>query len=187
MLTLQNEARRCREILTSLTADGDKSDQIFSQMNLTALIDSVIEEAGSPDVEVRKTFQYSDGREPVVYRKAEIIYGIGNLIENASDFAETAVDIDVTQSATEITIMISDDGPGFAPDLMSRLGEPWLTTRANKGSLTAQSGMGLGFFIAKTMLERTGAKIEISNKKHPLSGAVINLTWKREMFEIDGQ
>ncbi|MGC6472738.1 MAG: ActS/PrrB/RegB family redox-sensitive histidine kinase [Parvibaculales bacterium] len=187
LLTLQNEARRCREILTSLTADGDKSDQIFSQMNLTALIDSVIEEAGSPDVEVRKTFQYSDGREPVVYRKAEIIYGIGNLIENASDFAETAVDIDVTQSATEITITISDDGPGFAPDLMSRLGEPWLTTRANKGSLTAQSGMGLGFFIAKTMLERTGAKIEISNKKHPLSGAVINLTWKREMFEINGQ
>ena len=118
LLTLQNEARRCREILTSLTADGDKSDQIFSQMNLTALIDSVIEEAGSPDVEIRKTFQYIDAREPVVYRKAEIIYGIGNLIENASDFAKTGVDIDVTKNAQEIIIVISDDGPGFAPELM---------------------------------------------------------------------
>ncbi|MGC6512138.1 MAG: ActS/PrrB/RegB family redox-sensitive histidine kinase [Parvibaculales bacterium] len=183
--TLQSEARRCREILTSLTADGDKSDQIFSQMNLTALIDSVIEEAGSPDVEIIKTFQFFDDNEPMVYRKAEIIYGIGNLIENASDFAATAVHIDVTQSGTDVAIVISDDGPGFAPELMSRLGEPWLTTRANKGSMTAQSGMGLGFFIAKTMLERTGAKIEISNKKPPLSGAVISLTWQREMFEID--
>ncbi len=94
--TLQNEARRCREILTSLTADSDQSDQIFSQMKITALIDQTIEEAGQPMIEIEKEFIFID-EEPMVHRKAEIIYGLGNLIENAGEFARQKVVISVTQ------------------------------------------------------------------------------------------
>ncbi len=222
--TLQSEARRCREILTSLTADSDKNDQIFSQMKLSTLIDNVIEGAGSPDIEIKKSFRFINDIEPMVYRKAEILYGMGNLIENAAEFAKHTVSIEVVQDNHAISITIFDDGPGFAPELMSRLGEPWLTTRNHKASLTTQSGMGagmganmgagmganmgagmganmganmgagmgvdmrsgmgLGFFIAKTMLTRTGAQVSASNRRLPDTGAIVRLTWKREMFEI---
>ncbi|MGC6475904.1 MAG: ActS/PrrB/RegB family redox-sensitive histidine kinase [Parvibaculales bacterium] len=184
--TLQNEALRCREILTSLTADSDQSDQIFAQMKITALIDQTIEEAGQPMIEIEKEFSFID-EEPMVHRQAEIIYGLGNLIENAGDFARQKVVIRVTQDHHTLTIQITDDGPGFAPELLSRLGEPWLTTRASRGSVTAQSGMGLGFFIAKTMLERTGASLEVSNLIAPQSGASIKLVWPRDLLEISSE
>ena len=79
----------------------------------------------------------------------EIIYGLGNLIENAAEFATNAVTVAAQIEAQRIEICVSDDGPGFANDILPRLGEPWLTSRPASGDMTAKSGMGLGFFIAK--------------------------------------
>lgn len=184
LTSLQTEAQRCREILTSLTADSDQSDSIFAQMKLSALIEDVINEAGDPNIQITRNMTLCDAEEPLVRRQPEIIYGLGNLVENAAEFATSEVIISVTQTAQNISIRIEDDGTGFAPDVLARLGEPWLTTRPAHNNLTAQSGMGLGFFIAKTMLERTGARLTVVNKKPPHQGAVVMLDWSREALEI---
>lgn len=182
--TLRHEAQRCREILTSLTADSDQSDSIFAQMKLSTLIDDVIHEAGNVKPSIKRTMTLFEKQEPLVRRQPEIIYGLGNLVENAAEFAHAEVVISVTQTEQNIKISIEDDGPGVAPDMMARLGEPWLTSRPARNNLTAQSGMGLGFFIAKTMLERTGASLVVRNKKPPQTGAVIMLVWARTALEI---
>ena len=90
-------------------------------------------------------------------------------------------------SAREVTITISDDGPGIAPDVMDALGDPYITTRpARQFEQVADgkpTGLGLGFFIAKTLLERSGATVDFENRSYPDRGAVIRVRWERTDFE----
>jgi two-component system sensor histidine kinase RegB len=84
--------------------------------------------------------------------------------------------------AVEVTI--SDDGPGFAPEVMARIGEPYVTTRQrNAGQAEEPAGLGLGFFIAKTLLERSGATLTFENRPIPGRGAVVRVRWRRQDFE----
>ena len=184
--TLRHEAQRCGEILAALTADGHHSDKVFSQMKLSALIDDVIHEAGDPAMPIKRDMNLGGADEPQMRRQPEIIYGLGNLLENAAHFARTHIVLSVAVDDTHITIKIADDGAGFAPDILARLGEPWLTSRPrNKRGGDFQQGMGLGFFIAKTMLERTGASVQASNKPPPETGAVILVRWPRAAVEME--
>ena len=125
-------------------------------------------------------------QEPVLSRRPEIIYGLGNLIENATDFAETIVSISAFYSDTYIEVTIEDDGPGFQTDILQRLGEPYTTERQTK------TGMGLGFFIAKTLLERSGARVIVTNlpasdtdRARKFMGARVQLKWPRDGFQSD--
>ena len=87
------------------------------------------------------------------------------------------------RDATSITIEVRDDGPGFSPEILSRLGEPYVTTRPGaEGSRTGHIGMGLGFFIAKTLLERTGALVTFENGRP--RGALVTARWTRERLEV---
>ena len=111
---------------------------------------------------------YKSGAGPVpeVLRQPELIYGIGNLIANAADFAAKNVWVSGRYSSEEVVIEIADDGPGFQPDILARLGEPYNTTRARGGDEDddeGQTGMGLGYFIARTLLLRSGGRIEARN------------------------
>jgi two-component system sensor histidine kinase RegB len=113
---------------------------------------------------------------------------LGNLIENAVDFARLRVEIFVHWSATEVSITISDDGPGFASEVVDRIGAPYVThrkpeTREPDDDGVASFGLGLGFFIAKTLLERSGAVLTLRNQAPPMHGATIVLTWGRGDFE----
>jgi two-component system sensor histidine kinase RegB len=121
------------------------------------------------------------GAPPVFPRSVGLLYGLGNLIENATDYARETVRIDTEWDHASITVVITDDGPGFAPELTARLGEPYLTSRPRdpQGSDAHQSGgLGLGIFIAKTLLERTGARLSFGNAK--ASGhARVTVTWPR--------
>ena len=122
-------------------------------------------------------------------RNPAIRYGLGNLIENAVDFANTRVEILAQWTADEVSITISDDGPGFAPEVLDRIGAPYVThrrpgTRGPGGDDDdAAFGLGLGFFIAKTLLERSGATLTLTNQAPPLHGATITVTWSRAEFE----
>ena len=117
-----------------------------------------------------------------------ITYGLGNLIENAADFATTRVDVEARWSASEITITVRDDGPGFSQDIIDRLGDPFVTSRKGYGpgdpgdAAGRHEGMGLGFFIAKTLLERTGAQVTFYNGKP--RGAVVSARWARATVEV---
>jgi two-component system sensor histidine kinase RegB len=114
---------------------------------------------------------------------------LGNLIENAVDFAVNTVTIDATWTANEVKITITDDGPGFDAAVFERLGEPYVTTRGAAQPLPVKQadprgdhqGMGLGFFIAKTLTERTGGSIDFSNASR--KGAQVTARWPRSALE----
>ena len=104
----------------------------------TALIQEAIDEAGGHEKQILVTIGPEDISEPYVIRQPEIIYGLGNLIENAAEFSTNAVAVTARIEAQSIEICVSDDGPGFAYDILPRLGEPWLTSRPASGDMTAQ-------------------------------------------------
>jgi two-component system sensor histidine kinase RegB len=118
-------------------------------------------------------------------RNPAILYGLGNLLENAVDFAHSRVEVTADWNDEDVAVTISDDGPGFAPAVMDRIGEPYVRSskrrRMNAGGET--TGLGLGFFIAKTLLERSGAAVEFENRSFPDRGAVIRIRWARSDFE----
>jgi two-component system, sensor histidine kinase RegB len=116
--------------------------------------------------------------EPVFKRNVGLLYGLGNLIENATQFATARVTVAASWDAAAISVLIADDGPGFAEELIARLGEPYLTTRARGGpEADSPGGLGLGIFIAKTLLERTGARLSFENG--PEGGARVRIAWPR--------
>ncbi len=117
-------------------------------------------------------------------RNPAILYGLGNLIENAVDFAASEVRISAQWNAGVVSVVIEDDGPGFSHDVVGRVGEPYVTTRFDRRAKSEEgSGLGLGLFIAKTLLERSGAIVETANFGPPKSGALVTITWHRAAFE----
>jgi two-component system sensor histidine kinase RegB len=127
-------------------------------------------------------------REPIGERRPGLIYGLGNLVENAVDFARSEVDVSARWDEREIEVTVTDDGPGFAPEILDTLGEPYVTTRSSGRRLGRSgkeaSGLGLGFFIAKTLLERSGAHVSLENRALPDHGAVVRVTWTRDSFDL---
>ena len=122
---------------------------------------------------------------PIFPRSVGLLYGLGNLIENATDYARQTVTVESAWDQSEITVSITDDGPGFAPELIARLGEPYLTSRPRdpSGSDAHQpGGLGLGIFIAKTLLERTGARLTFDNASGS-AHARVRVTWQRGATE----
>src|SRR5207244_5233784 len=125
--------------------------------------------------------------EPVVARSPAVLYGLGNLTENAVDFAEGRAEIAVRWSEQDVAVTISDDGPGFSPEILKRIGEPFVTSRRRTGHESEESGLGLGFFIAKTLLERSGATVTFLNRQAPEQGAVVRVRWARADFEVTNE
>ena len=144
----------------------------------SAPLRAVLEDAASPHadrgplVEIR-----ADG--PSIRRDPAIIHALRNLIQNAVDFAESRVVIETDVTPNTLTVTIRDDGPGYPPALLSRIGDPYLSRRseAQRGSY---EGMGLGLFIAKTLLERSGARLSFANGG---PGAVASVRWPIERIE----
>jgi two-component system sensor histidine kinase RegB len=120
-------------------------------------------------------------------RNPGVIYGLSNILDNATDFADSHVTIEAWWTAAEVYIEIRDDGPGYAPDILLRLGEPYVTTRsaADRAETDDEEGggLGLGLFIAKTLVERSGAQLTFTNVAPPASGAVARIIWPRHAFE----
>lgn len=187
---LRSQAIRCREILSALTRYTGEADEVFSTMRLTHLLEDVADQYRGAGVQVVVKSVDAPKRggaiskEPVMRRNPGVIYGLGNLVENAVDFARLKVDIDAQWDEDMVSVMITDDGDGFPASIMSHLGEPYVTTRGmSQIDGGEEHGMGLGFFIAKTLLERSGASIQLRNRSAPDSGAVITLRWQREKLQ----
>ena len=129
--------------------------------------------------------------EPVFSRNPGIAFGLGNLLENAVDFAEARVEVDARWTAEKVSITVRDDGPGFHETIFDRLGDPFVTTRPGypgigeeNGEPGRHGGMGLGFFIAKTLLERSGAAVSLANRPAPEHGAVVHVVWSRAEIDL---
>jgi two-component system sensor histidine kinase RegB len=183
---LVEQARRCREILGRITELP--AGEPFDRMPLSALIDEAVAPHRNFGVVIGVTLPPDRSREPVGARNPAIRYGLGNLVENAVDFATGRVEVIAQWSENEVSVMISDDGPGFAPEVIDRVGAPYVSHRRPdlRGTSTGDGavfGLGLGFFIAKTLLERSGASLSIQNYAPPQHGAVVKVTWSRAEFE----
>ncbi len=186
ILLLRSQAMRCRDILSRLTQNSGQSDAVYSQMTLGHLIEEVIEPYRLFGIEIAVTLRPAtvNGHahpEPVLPRNAGVIYALTNLVDNAVDYASSMVEITADWDGEGIRLTIADDGPGFAPNVIGRLGEPYVTTRARVQASEDDetSGMGLGVFIAKTLLERYGATLRLENRKAPQPGAMVEVVWNR--------
>jgi len=195
---IREQADRCRDILRSMGRAG-KDDLHVRQAPLT----SVVRDAAEPHIDRGVDVIFEEGpfegenpRMPSILRQPEIVHGLRNLVQNAVDFANERIWVEVTWSANVINVRITDDGRGFPSDMIGRIGDPFMrrrTTQREKISRPGYEGMGLGLFIAKTLLERSCAELSFLNgrdqygRKHAdgRTGAIVNVEWKRE--DIDAR
>jgi two-component system, sensor histidine kinase RegB len=179
---LREQSQRCRDILAKLSELSTGGP--FDRLPLSALIEEVVAPHRNFGVAIEVTLA-REPKPPLGARNPAILYGLGNLLENAVDFAQGRVEIAADWTGEDVAVTISDDGPGFAPEVLDRIGEPYVRSskrrRMNAGSET--TGLGLGFFIAKTLLERSGATVDFENRIYPDRGAVIRVRWGRTDFE----
>ena len=189
---LLSQADRCREILSRLSDRTAQADAMVARLKWTVMLEESADPLRGSDVAIfvhHGVHGTAEPAEPWLLRNPDINYGISNLLENAVDFATTRVDVEARWTADEVSILIRDDGPGFSQEIFDRLGDPFVTTRrgydANDDDvdLSKHQGMGLGFFIAKTLLERSGASVTLAKRKAEGGGAVVKIAWPRRAIE----
>ncbi|MCH5375054.1 MAG: ActS/PrrB/RegB family redox-sensitive histidine kinase [Planctomycetes bacterium] len=188
---IREQADRCRDILRDMGRAG-KDDLHLRQAPLSA----VISEAAEPHMHRGKTIhlqehpgQGADAQQPAVLRMPGIIHGLRNLIQNAVDFAHGNVWVESMWTDDIISIRILDDGPGFPPQLIGRIGDPFVRHRRGDSEQRARpeyEGMGLGLFIAKTLLERSGAELSFANGSNPYQAASDRTRKRGAIVEVVG-
>ena len=191
---LISQAARCREILSRLAVPEQLSDDMYQRVSLEAMLEDMIAPLRGPDIAIAIEAAPAQGFEnspaPLFLRNPAITYGLSNILENAMDFANARVEVKARWQADTVSITVRDDGPGFQLTIFDRLGDPFVTTRRGYGDSEVSAvergheGMGLGLFIAKTLLERSGAVVSLSNRKAPETGAVIQITWPRVKVDV---
>jgi len=192
---LREQAERCRAIIARLANPEATLLGATARLPLGAFLDDIASPHRGEDLEIRVTVTAPEGdnQEPQVWRAPELLHGLGNIIENAADFAKSLVAVNAGWDGQYLYISVRDDGPGFAPEIFEALGEPYITSRPGhhalgetdigpQGPLNQHEGMGLGFFIAKILLEQTGGLVNPENL--PDGGALVSVRWPRGV--IDG-
>ncbi len=181
---LVQQAERCRDILKALSQRSDTGEVADARLSLKMLLNECAEPHRGAGPRIEIAVEGAMGAvEPEVRRLPEAVRAISTLIENATDFAVFEVRVTARYDDRTVRVEVRDDGPGFASDVLARLGEPYVTSRPlGEGSRTGHQGMGLGFFIAKTLLEKTGASLMFGNLRNK-EGAQVTITWPREAIE----
>lgn len=195
---IREQTDRCRAILRSMGQSG-KDDRHLRH----APLETILHEAAAPHADRGKEVIFTltplagaGPAAPHIHRVPEVVHGLRNLIQNAVDFSQSRVWIEGEWSQDQITVRVVDDGPGYPPQLLARIGEPYLRSRRDGVRGEARpgyEGMGLGLFIAKTLLERAGASVAFSNgstRHRPAApvqqcGAMAEVTWQRSLIEAD--
>lgn len=193
---LREQAERCRKILMRLAKPEASMVGETARLPVCALLDDLAEPYRDDEVDITIATAAANRTEtqPQVWRAPELLHGLGNFIENACDFATSKVRLEASWTDRTLKIIIEDNGPGFAPEIFERIGEPYTTSRPGYHALNEgkrgpdadggkHEGMGLGFFIAKTLLERTGGKVKAVNPAE--GGARVSIVWPRG--KIDGE
>lgn len=176
---LRSQTDRCREILKRLTSLSTESEAHLARLPMTSLVEEVTAPHREFGILIKLEPGERIGAEPVSRRNPGVIYGLGNLVENAVDFAKSTVVVGWAWNDQRVTFWVRDDGPGFPADIIDRIGEPYMSTRQGA---ELGGGLGLGLFIAKTLLERSGANLRFQNVPDKGQGAFVQVTWPSEVF-----
>ena len=174
---LVTQTRRCREILKSLSQQPESEAlRPFTRVPLSALLRTIADSYGRPEIalDVAVARMAAGASEPQLTPTPELKHGFANLIDNAIKFARHLVCIEVCLDAEVVAVRIEDDGPGFSPEVLELLGEPYISTTRRS------DGLGLGVFIAQTLLARTGATLQFDNLRN---GARVTVRWRRATLE----
>ena len=180
---LRAEAVRCREILAELSVQPatDDSGDPFAQTLLSAMVAAAVDRHREADIELTiEAASDDDSDEPVVANSAEFNHGLGNIVQNAVQFARASVAIRVAWSRQSITVTVRDDGPGFAPAVLDRVGEPYISGRG-------EGHLGLGIFIAQSLLQRIGGRLAARNLRRTggrIDGGEVSITWPRASLDV---
>ena len=177
---IREQAQRCQDILAELARrpEAPGSGGGFDAIPLQSLIDEAAGPHRKPGIALEVTITPRDASEaPLLPRSPEMMHGVGNLLQNAIQHARRRVDIRGEWSRHEVRLSIIDDGTGFSPGLLQRLGEPYVSDRQAGGP--GRGHMGLGIFIASTLLEREGAQLSFLNAGH--GGAQVLIRWPRPL------
>jgi two-component system, sensor histidine kinase RegB len=177
---LRSQSERCRDILKRLTTLSSENEAHMRHLPLSSLIEEVMAPHREFGIRLNLVERGDRASEPVGNRNAGILYGLGNLLENAVDYAKKEVTVTVSHTPDVVSVTIEDDGDGYAPDVLSRIGEPYVTRRQKDDSA---GGLGLGLFIAKTLLERSGAKLSFENGGPERPGARVSVEWPRLLMD----
>jgi two-component system sensor histidine kinase RegB len=174
---LLSQSERCRRILLELSHQPEEDGgSPYTSLPISALVEAAAAPHQGQGVRLIFTVGERAEDEPLVRRSPEIMHGLNNLMQNAVQFARREVGVATFWDAATVTVEIADDGPGFPPHLLDRLGEPYISTRAG-----AADHMGLGIFIAQSLLERSGARLTFDNLAE--GGAHIAISWRRANLE----
>ena len=172
--TLLDQARKCGAILKKISQNKIVEDDYLINVSLQDLLNEI--STSFEEISEKKiNLNLAKTRKKIpIKRSPEITYGIRNFVGNAVKFSKKNINIDLYSEAGKTRIEISDDGPGFPDDISKIIGEPYIASKVKK--YKSKSGLGLGTFIGKTLLERKKAEIEFS--KSELGGALVEITWK---------
>lgn len=184
---LHAESLRCRAILAGLAErpEGDDGSP-YHHLPMVALVEAAAAAHPRDGAEIEITAGPavdSTAPQPTVARNAEVVHGVGTLIQNAVQFARRRVQVDLTWDEESVMLRIADDGPGFDLTVLSRLGEPYYSTGTRARRRGGEHHMGLGIFIAQTLLAHHGATLDFSNEL--AGGAVVEIRWPRASLEVE--
>ena len=174
---LLSQTKRCSEILKNLSQDKLKDDVFLSNIKIGDLLNEIIRSFS--EISNKKIFLDNEENEldPQIYRTLEITYGLRNFIGNAIKYSNSLVRINLKSNNTVTEVIVDDDGPGFSEDIVNVLGEPYI--RSKNKIIISKSGLGLGTFIGKTLLERMKANVQF-NKSSKLNGAQVIIKWSTQ-------
>ena len=169
---LISQTKRCGEILKKISKKQIIEDKFMSAIKFEDLLVEIIRsfiETSSKEIKLQSE---NDKNKINIKRTPEIIYGLRNFIGNAVKFSKNKINVNLESDVNNIIIRINDDGPGFPEDIIKVVGEPYIKSRESD----SRSGLGLGTFLGKTLLERQGAKLLFYNNVN-FNGAVVEITW----------
>ena len=179
---LLTQTKRCSEILKNLSKDQLKEDNFLSNIKIGDLLDEIVRSFSEISEKKILLIKKQNELDPQIERTLEIAYGLRNFIGNAIKYSNSIVEINLKSNDTITEVNVSDDGPGFSEDVKDVLGEPYI--RSKDKIISAKSGLGLGTFIGKTLLERMKADVKFSNSTK-LSGAMVKIKWQtKDLFNI---
>ncbi len=176
---LVSQVKRCGEILKQISKKEIIEDKFMSSVKFEDLLSEILRsfvEISDKQIILKSN---NDNNKISINRSPELIYGLRNFIGNAVKFSSKVVEINLNSDQENILIEIQDDGPGFPEDIIKRLGEPYIKSKSQRED--NKSGLGLGSFLGKTLLERQGAKVNFSNNSKK-SGAIVKIYWSPKRF-----
>jgi two-component system, sensor histidine kinase RegB len=172
---LLSQTKRCSEILKNLSQDQFKEDNFLSNIKIGNLLEEVVRSFSEISTKKILLIQKQNELDPNIDRTLEIAYGLRNFIGNAAKYSNSIVEINLKSNDTITEVKVSDDGPGFSEDVKDLLGEPYI--RSKNKIISSKSGLGLGTFIGKTLLERMKANVQFG-RSTKLNGAMVTIKWR---------